>query len=179
MRDARRPHPVAAGHLAHVMRRGFALDRGTRGEDHLLDPALGHQTLEPIETDGRGPDAIERRQTPHENEVAPLISRPLLDRLDVRRRLDDAQERGIAPRVIADPADRDIAEIAAALAVPHPRDGRRQGPRQTFAPLPVTLQEVEGHALGGLGSHPRQAAQGPDQFIDEGAIAVRLADAAA
>ena len=46
-------------------------------------------------------------------------------------------------------------------------------------PLPVTLQEVEGHALGGLGSHPRQAAQGPDQFIDEGAIAVRLADAGA
>ena len=44
----------------------------------------------------------------------------------------------------------------------HVVGGMQQGPAQLLGCGPVVLQEVKGHALGRLLTHPGQAAQGGD-----------------
>ena len=63
-----------------------------------------------------GPDAVERRQMAHQHEVSAAIAARLLDRGDVRRRLDDAQQRLIARRRRADRTQLGVGEHPTALA---------------------------------------------------------------
>jgi hypothetical protein len=48
-----------------------------------------------------------------------------------------------------------------------PLGGTIQRPRKAPRAVPVALQHVQGQALGRLGPHARQAAQGLDQLVDK------------
>ncbi len=82
--------------LAQIARGGLALDGRIRRDDELLDFAFAEAPGEEIETDFLRAEPVERRQSAEQHEVASAIARGLLDRELIDRRLDDAEQRGIA-----------------------------------------------------------------------------------
>src|SRR6185503_11911781 len=85
------------------------------------------------------PDSVKRRERSTQDVIAALEDMRALDRPEIGDILDDADEAGIAARVIAQRAGIDRIEIAANRARRHrPRrigEGERQGLHQRFAPL--------------------------------------------
>src|ERR1700691_6125934 len=98
VRDARRFDARAQRDLAQIMRGGLAFDRRIGGENDLAHFGLRQQSFELLQPELRGPDAVERRQMPHQYEVTPPEAAGLLDGHDVRRRFDHAELRGTALR---------------------------------------------------------------------------------
>src|SRR5262249_9582869 len=92
--------------------------RGGRA-DQPRHPAVcqpGHQLLDPQVV---GADPVDRADRAAEDVVPAAEFTDLLDRGDVLRLLNDADHRGIAPRVAADPALLGFGDVAAGLAEPH------------------------------------------------------------
>src|SRR6267143_3894145 len=73
-----------------------------------------------------------------------------LDRADIARFLDHAQQRRVATRVAADRARVFIRQIAACRAREDPSADSPDGLRQTLRGLRGLLQQVEREPLGGL-----------------------------
>src|SRR4051794_32628629 len=131
----------------------------------VLDAAveLGH--LEVL-----GVDAVDRRQRAAEHVVAAGELVRALDRDDVARLLDDADDRAVAALVLTDPALRPVGEVEAHLAQPDAlldladRVGERVG---VFGRL---AQDVEGEPLRGARADAGQFAQLRDEPLDRGGV---------
>ena len=110
-------------------------------------------------------DAVQRREPAHEHEIEAFEGEGLLDHDLVRGRLHHAQLGEIALAVLAGLADHLLGEGIAQGAV---TDGlQRLGERlaQAGGGVAVVLQQVESHALRGLGADAGQPAQ---RFGQEG-----------
>ena len=164
VRDARRAQAERRRDLGQEMRRGLALDRGIGREDHFPDLAFAEQPLERVDADLVGADAVERRQVAHQHEVAAAVARRLLDRHDVGRRLDHAEQRAVAARRGADRAEFALGEHAAAPAVPErARSPRRRDAAISRAPSRSRSSRWNAMRCADFGPDARQAAQRLDQ----------------
>ena len=76
---------------------------------------------EPVDAQVAGLDAVERRQRSAENVVQAAILAGALDRDDVDRLLDDADDGAVAPRVRADLAELLLGQVPALAAEAHAR----------------------------------------------------------
>src|SRR5580704_5285734 len=117
--DAAGAHAAPRGELAEVVGGGLPLDRRVGGEDELAHAPLGQNALELAHTELLRPDAIERRQVPHEHEVATAVAARGLDRHHVGGGLDRTEHRAIALRCGADGAQLPFGQHAAAPAARH------------------------------------------------------------
>src|SRR5690606_35804165 len=98
----------------------LALDVRVRRDDHLADLAVAESRDEPGDAEAVRADALDRVDRPAEHVVQPAeLPRPL-DRDDILRLLDDADEALVAAGVAADRAALLLADVAADLAEPHP-----------------------------------------------------------
>src|SRR5262245_49299253 len=95
VRDAARANAALGGQVAQKVRRSFAFDGGIRREDQLAHLAFIEQTFQLTHAELLRPDAIERREMPHQHEVVPAKTSRLFYRYDIRRRFDDANQRRI------------------------------------------------------------------------------------
>ena len=145
------------------MRGRLALDGRIGREDDLAHFAGLQPRLEKVEAELCGTDAIERRQVPGQHEVAAAVAGRLFDREHVRRRLDHAQERRVAARIAADPADLGVAEHAAARAMADAVRGGRERVGERERAVAVSLEQVERGTLRRLRAHAGQRAEGLDQ----------------
>ena len=113
-----------------------------------------------------GVDPVDRRQGAAEHVVAPGPLVGPLDRDHIARLLDDADQLGVAPGVLADPAARPDREVEADLALSnrllHLADG--VGERQRV--LRVDAQEVEREPLRGPLADAGQPRELCDQAVD-------------
>src|SRR5579864_739145 len=162
--DTARAYSAPGRELAQVMRGGFALDGRVGGEDQLADAPFIENRLELAQSQLLGTDTIERREVPHQYEVAAAVAARGFDGDDVRGRLDGAQEAGLALGRGADHAQLTLGEHAAAAASHHrgERGIERLGQGQRSGP--TLLQEVKGHALGGLGADAGETPERLDQL---------------
>jgi hypothetical protein len=161
MREALMPR--LAHQLTQEVRRRLAFHGRVGREDHLAQPALREQRLELRHAELGRPDAVDRRQVPHQHEIAAAITTGLLDGRHVGRRLDHAQQALHRGRRCTDHAQLAVGEHAAALALAD--IPCRVGQRTPTVPgaLAVTLEQVEGHALRRLLPDTGQDAQRLDQ----------------
>ena len=113
-----------------------------------------------------GIDAVDRRQRAAEHVVEAAVLVGALDRDHVGGLLDDADQRAVAARVLADLAARSLGEVEADLAEPDllldlaDRVGERAGVGV------VGAQDVEGEPLRGALADPRQLRELGDQPVD-------------
>ena len=114
-------------------------------------------------------DAVEWREGAAEDVVEPAeLARPL-DRDEVDRLLDDADEGVVTARIAADRAHLVLGEVSAFLAeadpLLHVLDRRREREGLVLRPL----QQVEGEAMSGTRSHTGQARKLRDEVFHSGA----------
>ena len=113
-----------------------------------------------------GSIAVDRRERPAEHVVEPAVLVGALDRDHVGGLLDDADQRAVAPRVLADLAARALGEVEADLAeadlLLHLAD--RVGERRRVGVLGA--QDVKGEPLRGPLADPRELRQLGDQAVD-------------
>src|SRR5262245_21388648 len=98
MRDAARPNDAFDGEVTQEVRRRLALDSGIGRENQLAHFALVENAFELANAQLLRPDAIQRRQMPHQYEVPSPETARLLHRHDIGRRLDHTYERCISLR---------------------------------------------------------------------------------
>src|ERR1700691_4053128 len=98
---------------------GLTLGGGIGCQNHFANLACPQQLLEFIQAQLSRSDAIERRQVPHQHEVASAETARLFDSDDIRWRLDHAELRQLPLRGGAYGAELALREHAAALAVTH------------------------------------------------------------
>src|SRR5258706_1476679 len=148
------------------MRRRFTFVREIGREDHFAHSAIAGTRLQPVEANVARPDPVEGRETAHQYEVHAGVGKPLLDHGEIRRRLDHAQQRGIAARRAAQSADFFLGEVVALCAAPYRRHGFGQGLRELVGTVTVVLQELVGHALRRSRPDAGQHPQGFDQPLE-------------
>ncbi|MOA19419.1 hypothetical protein D3C78_1398000 [compost metagenome] len=148
------------------MRRGLAFGRETGRQNHFLHHALGRAGQQIAQADIARPHAIERRQSPHEHVIPALVGAGALHRRQIGRRFHHAQACRVAPFVLADGAQAPHGERMALRTMLYRLHGLVQRARDLGRAFAVALQQMEGHALGRLHAHPRQAAQGLDQIVE-------------
>ena len=158
-RDARGADSVLVRQIADVLGCGFPFHRGTGGKNDFLQLAALEARFELVEAQLLRADTVQRRQMPQQHEITPAKISSLFQHLDVHRCLHNAQRRGIACLVGAQRAALAFTQGATVAAASHFLHGSRQHLRQLPSALPVALQQVIGHTLGGFVSHPGQAAQ--------------------
>src|SRR5687767_15352840 len=166
--EPRRADAGLARELADVLRGRLALDGRIRRDDELADLAFREARREQVEPELLRSEAVERRQAPEQDEIAPPESRRVLERGLVDRRLDHAEARGIARGAAADRADGLFAEGAAARAVADPLDRVAQLVGEPACAGTVTLEHVERHALRRLRADAGQHAQRLDELVEQG-----------
>src|SRR5262249_40745411 len=117
-----------------------------------------------------GADPVERREGTEEHVIAAAVLAGPLHRHEVVRFLHNAEQPRVPRGVIADPAGIGIRHVEAAPAM----DGRRlavhERLRQVLHAGRGLLQQVEGQALGRLGTDAGQALQRLDQPGDGGRV---------
>src|SRR4051794_10317848 len=155
-RDVRRARAEAVGDVEGGRLAGGG---GIRGQHHLADLGAPDARVELRDLEVVGLDAVDRRQRAAEHVVAAAVLVGALDRDDVARLLDDADERRVAALVGADRAARALREVEADLAE---RDllldvADRVGERVSV--LRARAQHVEGEPLGGAVADAGQLAQ--------------------
>ena len=87
----------------------------------------------------------------------------------IGRRFDYADQGDFAPIIVANRAQLGFAKSAAAAAMPDILNCGQQRPGQPPAAITITLQQMEGHPLGGLGTYPGQATQRRNQLLNKNA----------
>ena len=103
-------------------------------------------------------DAVERRERAAEHVVEAAELRRPLERDDVDRLLDDADQRVVAPRVGADAAELLLGEVAALAAEAHALLHLLRARRRARAPLPSAAAGCGTRAAGPCASRSRGAA---------------------
>ena len=98
--------------------------------------------------------------------IAPAVLMGALDRHDVGRLLDDADQARVAARVVADPAVRALGEVEADLAQADALLDLADGVRQRVGVLGVGAQDVEGQPLSRAWTDAGQLAELGDQPLD-------------
>ena len=160
------PHALAREQLLDVGGGHLALHGGIGGEDDLAHAAVphpGHQMLQP---ERLGPDAVERREPAAQHVVAAAEIGGPVHHLHRGGLLHDAEQRRVAPRVLADGAGLLLREVAALVARPHAlahRDQRGREPPRLFGGL---LEQMKGEALSRLAADPRKPGELRDQRVD-------------
>src|SRR6185437_129195 len=101
------------------------------------------------------------------HEVLATVTGGLLDRGQIHRRLHHAQQLAVAAAAGADRAQRLLAEVAAAPAVPDALHRLAQRIGQLQPALAIPLQQMERHPLRTLAAHAGQAAQRFDEGSEE------------
>src|SRR5204863_5130088 len=140
-----------------------------RREHDLLDAVPLHASEQLVDPEVLWLDAVERRERAAEDvvEAAELVGP--LERDEVDRLLDDADDGMVAARVDADRAQlllREVAALAAeADALLHLLD--RGGERERL--VAARLEQVEREALRRSRPDPREARQLRDEVLDGGA----------
>src|SRR4029077_21136055 len=119
-----------------------------------------------VDAEMLGLDAVERRERAAQHVVEAAILRRPLERDEVDRLLDDADERAVAARVEADRAELLLGEVAALVAeadaLLHVGEGGREGERLVL----VRLQGVEREPLRRALPDAREARQLRDEVVD-------------
>ena len=115
-----------------------------------------------------GADAIKGRQAAHEHEVQAFVSEGLLDHQLIGRRLDNAQQAGIALGIGAGFTDVALGKGVTACAVMNAVYGLAECASELGCALAVMLHEVISDALRRLGSDAGQAAQRLAQKLQTG-----------
>src|SRR2546428_5544904 len=100
--------------------------------------------------------------------IAPAIPPRSLDRADIARFLDHAQQSRVAPGVAADRAGVFIGEIAACRARHDPSADSPDGLRQTLRDLRGLLQQMEREPLGGLAPDAGELSELRHELLDGG-----------
>ncbi|MNT32944.1 hypothetical protein D3C72_1688500 [compost metagenome] len=171
MGNARRHQALLAQQLGNVMRRRLPFHRRVGRQDHLGEGALlldpRHQLRNP---DRLRPQPVQRRQVALEHEVAATVA-GLLHCIHIGRPFDHTQLGIVTARVGALRAQLLLGQGAALTAMPNPLHGLGQGLSQAQATATVTLEQLQGHALGGFLADTRENTQGIDQLADERAEA--------
>jgi hypothetical protein len=153
--------------FADEMRGGFALDGEIGGQDQFLYGFLGEPPQQLVDADLLGSQAVDGRQASEQDEIAALVAAGCFDGEQIGLGFHHAQQARVAARAGTDRTFLGRGERAAAPAAPHPFGGGADGAGQAQRPIPVALEQVQRHALGALGAHARQAAQGVDEFADQ------------
>src|ERR687887_1386412 len=96
------------------------------------------------------PDAIQRGDPAAEHMVAPAVPTGALDRGDVTRLLDHAQQARIASGIMTDGARVLVGQIAAGATRHHLAPDAPDRLRQPLCGLRRLLEEMEREPLGGL-----------------------------
>src|SRR6266545_7287729 len=162
-RQSRGAHLDRPELLGDVERRRFALDVRVRGHDDFAHAAAAHALQQSVDVDVLRPDALERRERAEEDvEEALEIARPL-DRGNVERFLDDADDRGVAPRVGADRARVDVGHVVARRAVEDLLLDLDDRARQRLGLGGGTLEDMVGEARGRLAADAGELRQ----LVDE------------
>ena len=91
-----------------------------------------------------------------------------LDSDQVAGLLDHADQGGVPPRVLADPAQVALGHVPADPAEVHPGLDLGDGPGQALGVGRFDLEDVEGQPLGALGTDPGQPPELVDQVLDQG-----------
>src|SRR2546421_2428474 len=163
--DAHAPPPAVGGggrgRLARHVRVG--------GEHHLLDPVLLDAPEQLVDPEVLRLDAVERRERAAEHVVeAPELVRAL-QRDQVDRLLDDADDRVVAPRIDADRAQLLLGQVPALAAEAHAflhlLDRSRKGQRLVRR----NLEQVKRKSLRGSSSDPGKPRELRDEVVHSGA----------
>ena len=104
--------------VGEIRSRRLAGHRRIRREDDLRDAVLFDARKQPVDSKVAGLDAVERRQRPAEDVVEAAVLARALDRDDVHRLLDDADDGAVTTCVRAD------AQSSSSVRLPHSRQNR-------------------------------------------------------
>ena len=159
VRDSRCLHIMPGRHVREVMGSGIALYSRIRCNNHFIDRFVAQPLFERGKAQLLGPDAVERRQVPHQYEVHTAKPRRVLDRHDIGRRFDDAELRLVTTGCGADRTQLVLGEHAAAAAMADALHCVGQRTSHVVCAFPVPLQEMERNPLGRLLPYPGHAAQ--------------------
>src|SRR5882762_897380 len=147
-RDPRDAHAGRLQHLLNVVRRGLPLHRGVRRHYDLPHTRAVRDTRDQlIEVQLVGTQPLERRQPTTQDVISSPVAPSPLDRSHVRRFLDDAQQRGVAPGIAADGARIVLGEVAARPARRHATADPPDGLRQSLRGLRGLLQQEKREPL--------------------------------
>src|SRR5204862_7585699 len=150
-----------------VERRRFTLQAWVGGQDHLPDLFLLHPLDELPDREVLRRDPVEGRESAAEHVILTAELPRALDRADVGRVLDHADECRVAPRVAADRAEILLGEVEAARAGPDLFRQRLERLRQPATLLWRLLEQMVGQSERRLPPDPRE----PGELA--GAVAAR------
>src|SRR5665811_1526102 len=156
----RRQHP-------HEVGRGrFAFKIGVRRKDDLFNGVIAESLQEFLDAQLVRADARNRRNCAAQHVVAAAeLTRPL-DCDDIFGLLDDAEDRVIAPRILADTAFDVFGDIAAYRTEMNLRLDVGQHRRKTPYILRIGIEKKERDALRALGADAGKAPEFIDQILD-------------
>lgn len=152
----------------HVEGGRFALQARIGREDHFPDRARRDATDQILDMEVLRPHTVEGREASSEHVVQPSKFPSALDGADVRRLLDDADQRCITTRVTADRAQLTLGEVEAALAGMHTLTERGQSFSESSALLGGLLQEVIGQPESRLTADAWELGELGREIVDNG-----------
>ena len=114
-----------------------------------------------------GTDAVDRRERPLQDVVAPADYTRPLEREDVHRLLHDAEQRRIPSRVGAERARLRLGHGAADLAVGDPGLEVEYRLRQPLGVAVCGAEQMEGYSLRRFPAESREAGQLGDERLEE------------
>ncbi len=168
MGDAAHGHPGGAGHVGDVPGGGIPLYGGVGGEDQLLDVFILQPPLQDLQAQLLRAYAVQRRQVPHQHEVAAGELAGLLDGGHVRRALHHAEQAVLlALGIGADLAAIILGKGAAMAAVTDLGQRPTEQLGQPQAAAALALEQGECHALGRFRAHARQDLQRLHHLIEQ------------
>src|SRR5690606_26339581 len=148
--------------------------RKVRCKYHLLYVGFASTIQKAIKLKLIGANTFERSKAPHQHVIETGIAMARFDHVLVGGRLDDAQQRGIAPGVGTRGAEFVFGKTIAHTAMAHTLNSEPQGIRQAGGPLRVMLKQMVSHAARGARSDSRQAPECVDERTQWLRLYVRL-----
>ena len=141
-RDTRYRKTIGCKLSLDVQRRCLPLETRICGDDHLANPTLRHTVYQPIDREVLGPDAVERRKSASENMIQASELTGALDRADIRRFFDCADERRVTTLIAANRTQLLFSEIETALTGADALSQRHERSREPLTVLSRLTQEV-------------------------------------
>jgi len=145
-RDARHGKAKGCKLSLDVQRRCLSFETRICGDDHLANPTLRHTVHQSIDREVLGSDAIQRRKSASENMIQAPELTGALDRADIRRFFDCADERGVTPLIAANRTQFVLGEVEAPGTRPHALGQRHERGSEPLAGFGGLSQEVIGQA---------------------------------